>query len=621
MPRLPPLPDLLWDADVPHAATFDDVYFSRGGGLSESEAVFLAGCGLPEAWRARDRFAICELGFGSGLNILATLNAWKKTRLPHAQLHISSLEAFPLAETDAARALAQFPDISDIVSLLLQHWPVRAYASQRIWFDALNASLTLHIGEAETILPGMTGAFDAWFLDGFAPARNPAMWTETIVAEIARLSAPNARLATFTVAGDVRRRLQRVGFEVSKRPGFGAKRERLEARLNLANPSPQGRKGETIYPYAAANSKRVAIIGSGIAGASTALALTRRGVEVIVLEQASDIAAGASGNPAGLVMPRLDRDGPLRAFFLAAYIDAIRTYEALGEGIFTPCGVEELPRETDALADLLSDPPLPEDWFAAMPSGAALHARAGLVRPRAAIEAFLRSADVRCGVKVRAIETTATGVILRSSAGDIEADATIIASGAALAHFEPSRFIPIERSRGQIEWAQGAHIERAITRGSYAAPFDGGVLFGATFDRDETPEADARARNLAVLAELAPDIAARIDANSLHSRASWRATTPDRAPVAGLLPIAEAWLEQYAAIANGREPSVAAPPPAHRGVYVIGGLGARGLTFAPLLGERLASEICGEPQLLQCDALDALHPARFLHRALKRKLI
>ncbi|MEQ1619118.1 MAG: hypothetical protein ABL883_12345 [Terricaulis sp.] len=151
-------------------------------------------------------------------------------------------------------------------------------------------------------------------------------------------------------------------------------------------------------------------------------------------------------------------------------------------------------------------------------------------------------------------------------------------------------------------------------------------MFGATFDEvpqnsdEQQISRDARARNLAALAILAPEIAASVDAATLRSRASQRVTMPDRAPIVGLLPDAAAWLAQYGALAHGRAPDLAEPP-AHAGVYVIGALGARGLTHAPLLGERLASEMCGEPQILRQRELDALHPARFLHRALKRGLI
>ncbi len=655
MPRLPPAPDLQWSEDGGslRAAAFSDVYFSKDGGLAEAEAVFLAGTGLPEAWQNRDRFALCELGFGTGLNVLAAWRAWKKTRLPHAQLHISSIEAFPLAKEDAARALAHFPEIAGLAGQLLARWPVRAYAPQRFWFPDDGLSLTLFTGDAETILAGLTGAFDAWFLDGFAPARNPAMWTSELFAQIARLSAPGARAATFTVAGDVRRGLEAAGFDIEKKPGFGKKRERLEARLkqtfSLAEkvardsgpvegradpraaerlhaphpraPSPQGRGGERLYPYAALNPKRVAVLGAGIAGASVAQALTRRGVETIVLEAAPELGAGASGNPAGLVMPRLDRGGALSEVYLAAYLHAVAAYEALG--VFERCGVEQRAQAggEDALADLLGDPPLPGDWFSALAGGAVLHARAGLVRPQAAIALMLEGATLICESPVQTLESSEGGWILRApdNRALLKVDAVVLACGAALTQFEAASFLPIALSRGQIEWGKGAPPKRAITHGSYVAPFEGGVLFGATFDKEPATAEDARTRNLAALRELAPKIAASVDDASLQSRAAERATTPDRAPVAGLLPNADAWLAQYADIVHGREIKIDAPPPAHDGVYVIGGLGARGLTLAPLLGEIIAAEMCGEPALLSQFARDAIHPARFLHRALKRR--
>ena len=629
--RLPPNPALDWSAEgTPQAAAFGDVYFSKAGGLAEAEAVFLGGCDLPNAWKCKDRFALCELGFGTGLNVLAAWSTWKKTRLPHAQLHISSIEAFPLARADAARSLAHFPEIEALSAQLLARWPVRAYAPQRFWFPDDGFSLTLFTGEAETILAEMEGRFDAWFLDGFAPARNPEMWNERVLAQIARLSAPGARLATFTVAGGVRRGLEQAGFSVEKKPGFGAKRERLEAVFPQQPSAPQGGGGFDLYPYAACNPKRVAILGAGIAGAACAQALTRRGIEAVVLEAARETGAGASGNPAGLVMPRLDRGGgPLGTMFLAAYLEAIAAYGALG--VLEACGVEQYPqdeRDAAALADLLADPPLPDDWFAPFGDGA-LHARAGLVRPLAAIDAMLRGANVLYETPVRSLERADDGGwILRGEGARavLKADAVVLACGAALKQFEPAAFLPITLSRGQIEWGPGRAPAHALTRGSYVAPFNGGVLFGATFDNlpegaalDEQPTEEARARNAAALAALAPDVAASLDANALTSRVSHRATTPDRAPIAGLLPDAPAWLAQYEGLAHGRAINTNAPPPAHAGVYVLGGFGARGLTLAPLLAERIAAEMCGDIMPLPKNSLDAIHPARFLHRALKRR--
>lgn len=636
MPRLPPIPEIDWSDDsTPRASAFGDIYFSREGGLTESETVFLAGCGLPDAWRGKDRFAIAELGFGSGLNALAVWSAWKKTRSSHAILHVSSVEAFPLARADAARALANFPDVSDLATILLERWPVRAYAPQRLWVPEDGFALTLHTGEADVVLAGWAGALDAWFLDGFAPARNQAMWSPEVLAHVGRLSRPGTRLATFTVAGDVRRGLEAAGFAVEKKPGFANKRERLEARFTNGAPprSPRARAGSkatgpgAIYPRAPAHPKRVAILGAGVAGAACAHALARRGVETIVLEAAPELGAGASGNPAGLVMPRLDRgDTPARELFLAAYIHAIRTYEELGGDVFTRCGVEERASQEDAaaLADLLNDPPLPPHWFAATAEGAALHAQAGIVRPKRAIEAWLAHALLMSEAPVHALERAGGSWILRAPDGYalLKADAVVLACGAALKQFAPASFLPIALSRGQIEWGEGRAPKHAIAGGNYVAPFDGGVLFGATFDKagdaaDFAPSTRSRAQNIAALTKLAPEIAESLGA--LQSRAALRATTPDRMPIAGLMPDADAWRARYAGLAQGRKPDTSEPPPAHAGVYVIGGLGARGLTLAPLLGEEIAAEMCGEPSILSLRARDAIHPARFLHRALKRR--
>jgi tRNA 5-methylaminomethyl-2-thiouridine biosynthesis bifunctional protein len=592
--RLPPAPELDWsDETAPRAVGFDDVYFSRDGGLAESDAVFIAGCGLPERWRGRDHFALCELGFGSGLNVLALWRAWKATRKPSAILHISSIEAFPLARPDAARALAQFPEVAALSEQLLARWPVRAYGPQRLWFPDDGLALTLHVGEAERVLSSLRGRFDGWLLDGFAPARNAAMWSPAVFERIAALSAPDARVATFSVAGEVRRGLEQVGFVVERKPGFGKKRERLEARLS----SPVS--GATAAPT------RVAILGAGIAGAAVAAALSRRGVETVVLDAAAHLGAGASGNPAGLIMPRLDRGGALAEVFLASYLDAVATYEALG--VFERCGVEERARANngEALADLVADPPLPADWFAGRANGAAWHARGGLVRPLAAIEKMLAHAQVLFEAEVGAMERADGGWLLRAPDGRarLKADAAVLACGASLKAFEPAAFLPIELSRGQIEWGGGVQLAHAMTQGSYVAPFDGGVLFGATFDKVEagaTPT-QSRAENLAALAKLAPEIAASLDASTLTSRASLRATTQDRAPICGALPDAER-----------------GPNARHEGVYVIGGLGARGLTLSPLLGETIASMICAEPQALSGPALDAIDPARFLHRRARR---
>ena len=209
------------DDGQPRSRLYGDVYFSAVDGLAESRAVFLQGCGLPDAWQGRQRFTVGELGFGTGLNILALLDLWRKHRPGEGRLHVFSIEAHPISAGEAARALAHWPELADVSRLLLTRWPGRARGVHRVEFPEFGAILDLAVMQVEPALAGWDGAADAWFLDGFSPALNPAMWREEVMRLVAARSAPGARAATFTVAGHVRRSLAAAGFTVEKQPGFG----------------------------------------------------------------------------------------------------------------------------------------------------------------------------------------------------------------------------------------------------------------------------------------------------------------------------------------------------------------------------------------------------------------
>jgi tRNA U34 5-methylaminomethyl-2-thiouridine-forming methyltransferase MnmC len=214
-------PALDWrDGSIPVARRFDDPYFSLSGGLAETRHVFLAGNGLPE--RFRDGFRIAELGFGTGLNLLATVLAHQGP----GQLRYTSFEAFPLAAADIGRALAGFPELAPILPDFLSQW---ASGATILHFPNLVAEIVL--GDARATLPAWTGKADAWFLDGFSPAKNPELWSAELMAEVARHTAPGGTFATYTAAGQVRRDLQTAGFTVTRRPGFGRKRHMSVGQL------------------------------------------------------------------------------------------------------------------------------------------------------------------------------------------------------------------------------------------------------------------------------------------------------------------------------------------------------------------------------------------------------
>lgn len=211
-PHQPPALD--WrDESIPVSRRFDDPYFSLAGGLDETRHVFLTGNGLPG--RFRDGFRIAELGFGTGLNLLAVLLAHRGP----GHLHYTSFEAFPMPAPDIARALAAFPEVAEVAQPFLRQWETGATVLD---FPGLTATILL--GDARETLPAWDGKTDAWFLDGFSPAKNPELWSPDLMAEVARHTAPGGTFATYTAAGHVRRALVEAGFTVSRAPGYGRKR-------------------------------------------------------------------------------------------------------------------------------------------------------------------------------------------------------------------------------------------------------------------------------------------------------------------------------------------------------------------------------------------------------------
>lgn len=571
----------------PRSRRFGDVYYSLQDGLAESRAVFLAGCGLPDAWAGRSRFTVAELGFGTGLNIAALLHLWRSSGA-RGRLHVFSVEGFPVLRQDAERALSAWPEISEAASALLERWPAATPGFHRIDLPGWNVVLDLAVGDAAWALEQWGGRADAWFLDGFSPALNPDMWSDAVLDAVAARSAPGARLGTFTVAGAVRRGLAARGFVVDKRPGHGRKRERLEAVL--PGPTP-----ETASP-------RVAVIGAGIAGAALARALKAVGLSTVVIE-ADQPGAGASGFPAALVTPRLDVGDADLAVLFARMLDRAGDLYRDIPGAVTAEGVLRLehgPRDgarfdkvraqdvwppgamtrlaaTD-VADRLGEP---------VDAAALMMAQAMTIRPSVILEAWLADAPMIAG-RAASLETTGAGRRVLDAEGAVlaEADAVVLAAGWGTAALTGASGI-LGAVRGQASWVRvDDRPEMGVSWGGYLAPMAGGLLFGATHDRDDAGD-EIRlgddARNLATLRAILPGLARRIEGAPVTSRAAVRATTRDRLPVAGIL---------------------------DAGLFVLGGLGSRGFVAAPLLAEHVAALIADSPSPLPRALAQRVDPSR-----------
>ena len=582
-------PRLLWTDDgAPHSGRFGDVYFSREDGLAESRAVFLTGCGLPEAWAGRRRFTVAELGFGTGLNIAALLDLWRRERPAGGRLHVFTVEGFPLTRHDAARALSTWPELAEATEALLAAWPEPTPGFHRMDLPGFDATVDVAIGDAAWALSEWSGLADGWFLDGFAPSTNPGMWTDAVMDGIVARSAPDARLATFTVAGTVRRGLAERGFVVEKRPGHGRKRERLEARLTGA-----------ALPDAPPS---VAVIGAGIAGASMARALAATGLKATVVEQHRP-GAGGSGFPAALVTPRLDAgDEDIAALHARALSRATDLYAATPDAVIARgvLQLEQAPRDAARFDKVAAqrvwaaDSMTPLDTAACstrvgepVEVGGLMMSEAIAVRPAAVLADWLAQGDVITGTVDR-IEATAAGWRLIDPRGQIllETDVVVIAGGWGAARLlEALSLSPV---RGQADWVEGMDGQ-ALAWGGYAVPTGSGLLFGATHDRGrmdvDVDPADS-ARNLETLSARLPRLAARVSAAGPSlARAAVRATTPDRLPVAG---------------------PVAGSP----GLWVLGGLGSRGFCVGPLLAEHVAAEIAGTPSPLPRALAARVDPGR-----------
>lgn len=589
----PGRPRLARRADgAPRSLDFDDIYNATTNGLAEADAVFLTGCGLPEAWSGHRLFVVGELGFGTGVNVLALLRAWRATRdrrPADAVLHVVSVEGYPLTREEARDALACDPAAAALAAPLLAAWPPRVKGVHRVRLDDDRLVLTVAHLDVLDALDALDVRADAWFLDGFAPSKNPAMWGAEVFARVAAKSAPGARAATFTVAGAVRRGLEAVGFAVAKKPGHGAKRERLEA----------------VFPGTAAISKRperLLILGAGVAGAAAARAARARGIDLHVIDAAPAPASGASGNPAGLVAPRLDLDDrPPARFHRAAYVYALAAYR--DHPAFRETGVLRAAKDAqgaERFAALLAAEALPTGMarrgdaraigLAANAAGIFLP-QAGVLDPRAWAADMLDAVSGTYGAAVETLRREGEVWIARDADGRAlgAGDACVVACGPASGALAPLAGMALRATLGQVTWTRSATpLLSAAAWGAYVAPYADGVLLGATHDpwTTDAPSAataDADARNRAALAAFAPEFAAALDGENAGARASVRAAAPDHLPYAGRV---------------------------DRGLFVLTGLGGRGLVWAPLLGEHVLSLVCGEPGAIEAGAAAALAPTR-----------
>jgi tRNA 5-methylaminomethyl-2-thiouridine biosynthesis bifunctional protein len=664
-----------WQTDgTPVSQQYGDVYFSSADGLAESRHVFLEGNHLAQRWQELPKdahFIIIESGFGTGLNFLAAWHLWRDTVGPTASLHYIAIEKHPLGVDELRRALSNWLELAPLADILLREYPDALPGMHQIQLDS-RVSLSLGFGDILDVLDAIGDCdhpqlrsqlsidADAWFLDGFAPAKNPAMWSPAVFAHIASLSKPGTSFATFTAAGEVKRGLQQVGFKVDKVRGFGRKRDMLRGSMASPATPPAARRGTSPAWHCASRpattDKSAIVIGAGLAGCHTARALADSGWQVTILDQAPEHAAGASGNPAGILYTKLAAaDSDQAEFSLGAYLFACRHYHAkfaqgeLRDGLdgclngmlqlgFNPAQLKAIARIGEryqrfghlvrpvsaAEAADLSGIPIAQP--------ALFFPGSGWLKPRHICAQLLDHPAIEhtYNCHVSDLAPHASHWQIRSSNADqYSAAVCVIAAGIDSSSFNTLGELPLRKVGGQISLLPTANVglKMSICHSGYVTPLaDGGMCFGASFrinDGATDLRATDHAHNLEQLALHVPSLMSesartQIDHHTLQGRAAVRCATPDYLPIVGPVPQFSAVRDTFRALADDAKALIEQPGQYWPGLYVNTGHGSRGLATTPIAAACIAAFANHTPRPLGWHVLRAVSPARFAIRAVIR---
>lgn len=593
------------DSKTPVNDAFADVYFSRADGRAETEHVFMQGCNLPDDWQNKAQYTIGETGFGTGLNFLHVWQNFLVTAPANTRLTFISVEQYPLHPSDLAHAHALFDaELHPYCTQLQACYPLPIAGWHILRFGRV--TLLLGLGDATAMLSDFDASVDAWFLDGFSPAKNPAMWQMGLYQALAKHSHTGTKIASFTAAGHVRSGLESVGFTMSRAQGFAHKRHRifgvftaLKSAHNIA-----ARKPPT----------RVIIIGAGIAGTSVAHTLSENGIECILLDEAGAIASGASGNAAAVLYPQLARDNRTSAQFThLGYAHTLRLLSALNTpqtpidyariGMFKSAKDE---KEAARLAEVNTQLGYNADVVRTINAHEASeylgqkiiaqgvwYPDGSWVNPRSLCHAFAAHANITLYPHKKVIALQHELNLWRVFCADnsiTEADCVIVATAHDVLNLLPSIDWKMRKTAGQISFIPAAQIAtplRAIyCHRGYIIPQSNGHMIGATYDHDDmscTVTLENHARNKRELETALPNFFSHADMSHWQGRSAIRATTFDRMPYVG-------------EVASG--------------LYISTGHGSRGLITAPLCAEILVAQIMGDTLPIARSLKASLHIAR-----------
>jgi len=647
---------------TPYSKKFDDIYFDIESGFNQSQQVFVEGNQLKERLLdpSQKKITIAETGFGSGLNFLLTLRTYylleqeQKNQL--ANIEFISTEKYPLTKQQLQQSLTLFPELNEYAILLIQQYPNQPIDVCKFHFFDGKITLNLIINDAShgfsklfpAPVPPKYGCpthplVDIWYLDGFSPEKNPEMWNKTLFMQIARLSKPQATLATFTVAGSVRRGLTDVGFRLQKKRNKGKKREIL---VGIFQTAPFGKS----YQQRPLSTKpqQVSIIGGGIASACAAYALTKQGVNVVIYCKDSEIAQGASSNAIGALFPLIHQlPDDISHFYQQAFWRAKEFYQEINvqgfEFSHDWCGLldlafddklktfqhkfEQLNLWPKALLYSVNKKSASQLANLSLKDGGLFYPKAGWIAPKECVHQIFNAAQqtgklrIKCHINVEGIsQNNDKSWQLSTNKGELTAKVLLLCGGAEAITLNVLKNSSLVAIRGQVSSMkpnkQSDKLTTVICHKGYLTPsYNNQQCIGATFERgtfDTTPKTEEDIYNLTMLEQCLPNVTHWQLSDVISSKARLRCASPDHFPMVGAMPNIEQHQSVYAHLAKDKKFKVHTPAPCLENLYILSGLGARGLCSAPLLADILTADLCGLPYPVSYKMLYNLAPNRFV---------
>ena len=639
--------EIEWRDGQPYSPDYEDIYYSTAGGREESEYVFLKHNHLAPRWQAMapgEHFVIAETGFGTGLNFVLSMQAWSEQASPDACLHYVAIEKHPVSPDDIKRVAENWPELSAVYDEFLSVYPLpvegehcRALLGGRVYLHLIFADVVDALSSRELQV-------DAWYLDGFDPDKNADLWSDQVFSLIEKNSKEGATLSTYTAAGFVRRGLQTVGFDVEKVKGHGKKREmitaELKAKTSLQSKTPWYALDKINY-----SKKQAVVIGAGLVGLTTAWSMVQRGWQVTVIEKHKNVAEEASGNPAGLLMPRLSLDNKNDAMFYSNALSyASHSLDQLQQedeekfwfhdgvySIFKKGKVEKLIDKhgyPEQFISILDEHEL-QPYLSGQDVTVSFFPEAGWASPKKICEALVRA----CGQSLQLINQNVDDIrkvddqwqaIDNNGQSIASAEVLIVANGVGANQFASTSWLPLSSVRGQLTEIPASEsslaLNKAVSFDAYVTPEYEGVHYaGATYRvGDDNPEMTQAEQDETMSHIEQCFLGVYREPEQLSGRVGFRPVSDDMTPVVGAMPDKEAFKQDYKELHHGRPRAEYSQAKHLTGLYVNAGHGSRGICSSFLSAEILTAMIENTPLPVSKEIIDYLNPARFLIRKLKR---